>query len=132
MNKKSVLIADDEPHIIRVLKLTLEREGYDVMSADDGQEALKKLEQSRPDILISDLQMPRMGGRALCETARQLYPQDKFLILVMTSMTALDERDWVGRLSNTEFLEKPVSPRRLIARLANYFSNDMPLEIAHG
>lgn len=132
MNKKTVLIVDDEPHVIRVLRLTLEREGYDVSSAGNGNEALKKLEGGRPHVLISDVQMPKAGGRVLCETARQLYPHDDFLILVMTSMTAFEEREWVQLLPNTEFLEKPVSPRSLLTRLAAYFDNAMQMEGQHG
>lgn len=132
MTKKTVLIVDDEPHVIRVMRMALERAGYSVDSALDGDEALKKLAQGRPDVMISDLQMRRTGGRVLCESARQLYPEEKFLILVMTSMTAIDEREWVKRLANTEFLEKPLSPRRLLARLELYFNAEAQLEASHG
>lgn len=132
MNKKSVLVVDDEPHVTRVLRLALEREGYDVTTACNGVEALGKLQEGLPDAMITDLQMPKAGGRTLCESARRLYPAKDFLILVMTSMTAWEEREWVARLANTEFLEKPLSARRLTARLASYF-NEQPCQGAlHG
>ena len=126
MSAKNVLIVDDEPHVIRILRLTLEREGYRVDSANDGAEALQKLAGERPDVMISDIQMDGMDGRDLCRAARERYPLQQFLILVMTSMTALEERDWVNQLPVTEFLEKPVSARQLVKRLADYFAAQPP------
>lgn len=127
MMPKKILIVDDEPHVIRILRLMLEREGYRVETANDGHEALGKIDAYAPDVLISDIQMDGMDGRTLCRTARQQYPDRVFLTLVMTSMTAMEERSWVRDLPNTEFLEKPLSPRQLVARLATYFST-MPAE----
>jgi CheY-like chemotaxis protein len=119
---KRVLIVDDEPHVVRVLKLSLQREGYEVDSAPNPGVALDKLRSSRPDVLITDVQMPGMSGRELCETLHVNMPDREFLILVMTSMAARENREWVSRLPNIEFLEKPLSPRTLLARLANYFA----------
>ena len=121
--KKTILLVDDEPHVIRVLRLMLEREGYEVWSANDGIEALEKMSARRPDVMVSDIQMAGMDGRELCRTARQRYPDETFPIFVMTSMTASQEREWVRELANVEFLEKPLSPRQLIARLTTYFTN---------
>lgn len=121
--KKTILLVDDEPHVIRVLRLMLEREGYEVWSANDGNEALEKMNARRPDVMVSDIQMAGMDGRELCRTARTRYPDETFPIFVMTSMTASQEREWVRELANVAFLEKPLSPRQLIARLTTYFTN---------
>jgi CheY-like chemotaxis protein len=110
------MIVDDEPHVIRVLRLALERAGYRVDSAGDGQAALEAMEQHRPQLLVTDIQMPRMGGRALCEAVRARYPGEAIPIIVMSSMTALSERAWAAALPDIELLEKPVSPRQLVAR----------------
>jgi len=122
MNKKTVLIVDDEAHVVRVLRLMLERESFAVLTANDGNEALGVMAASRPDVMVSDIQMAGMDGRTLCRTTRERYPDEDFLILVMTSMTAASERSWVQELNNVEFLEKPVSPRQLVARLTQHFS----------
>ena len=122
MTAHKILIVDDEPHVIRVLRLTLERAGYLVQTAADGHEALGVMAGFAPDVLLSDIQMAGMDGRELCRIARQRYPERQFLILVMTSMTAIEERGWARDLANTEFLEKPLSPRQLVARLATYFA----------
>lgn len=119
---RHILLVDDEPHVLRVLRLSLERDGYTVTTASDGHAALACMAQQLPDVLISDIQMDGMDGRTLCPLARATYPDHPFLILVMTSMTALDERAWARELPNTEFLEKPLSPRQLVARLSRHFA----------
>ncbi|WP_051971633.1 response regulator [Massilia sp. 9096] len=116
-----ILLVDDEPHVTRVLRLTLEKQGYSVTVAHDGNAALERMKERLPDVLISDIQMDGMDGRTLCPIARKTYPDHDFLILVMTSMTALEERSWARELPNTEFLEKPLSPRQLVARLSRHF-----------
>jgi CheY-like chemotaxis protein len=126
MNKRMILLVDDEPHVIRVLRLMLEREGYEVASANDGNEALEKMRARRPDVMVSDIQMAGMDGRELCRTTRARYPDEPFPIFVMTSMTASGEREWVRELANVDFLEKPLSPRQLVARLAAHFANAAP------
>jgi len=121
--KKTILLVDDEPHVIRVLRLMLEREGYQVVSANDGAEALDKMAAARPDVMVSDIQMAGMDGRELCRTTRARYPDEPFPIFVMTSMTASGEREWVRELAHVDFLEKPLSPRQLVARLAAHFAH---------
>jgi len=122
VSARRILLVDDEPHVLRVLRLALEREGYVVATAGDGHAALACMAEQLPDVLISDIQMDGMDGRTLCPLARATYPEHPFLILVMTSMTALDERAWARELANTEFLEKPLSPRQLVARLSRHFA----------
>lgn len=122
MSARHILLVDDEPHVLRVLRLSLEREGYTVTTASDGHAALACMAQQLPDVLISDIQMDGMDGRTLCPLARATYPDHPFLILVMTSMTALDERTWARAVPDTEFLEKPLSPRQLVARLSRHFA----------
>jgi len=121
---KQILIADDEPHVIRVLKLTLEREGYAVTAVGNGEQALQQIRTAHPDVLITDIQMPRMTGRELCQAIEAEWPQRRFTIIVMTSMTEREQREWVANLKNIQFLEKPLSPRRLVAFLHQHFSPD--------
>lgn len=118
---KHVLIADDEAHVIRVLKLVLEKAGYEVVSVPNGEEALKKVRERFPDVLLTDIYMPRMTGRELCAAIHQDFPERNFPILVMTSSTNREEREWVGSLDNIDLLEKPVSPRGLVNRLNELF-----------
>ena len=112
-----ILIVDDEPLVKRVLTLCLKREGYEVDSAGDGAAALERIRTQAPDFLITDINMPGMSGEELCRTIHTEFPQRRFPILVMTSSTGRESREWANNIPNTEFLEKPLSPRNLIARL---------------
>jgi CheY-like chemotaxis protein len=119
---KKILIADDEPHVLRVLKLSLEKEGYAVDTCANGKEALTLLEQRHPDILITDIQMPLMTGEELCMHIQQQMPDRNFLIFVLTSRTEIEHREWSREIHNLLFLEKPVSIRNLVEKLDGYFT----------
>lgn len=122
MIAKRVLIADDEPHMARVIEIFLKREGYQVDVVRDGQEALEAVLRSAPDVLITDVQMPRMTGRELCGEIEERLPKRDFMIVVMTSMTEREHREWAGEMRNTTFIEKPVSMRALVGTLSSYFA----------
>jgi CheY-like chemotaxis protein len=119
---RQILIADDEPHVSRVLKHSLEKVGYQVETVLHGEAALEKLHQSPPDVLITDIQMPRMSGEQLCQKIQREMPERCFLIFVLTSRTEIEHREWSRRIDNLLFLEKPVSIRRLKTMLDEYFS----------
>lgn len=115
-----ILIADDEPHVVRVLQRALERAGYQVDTVADGAAALARIHAGPPDILITDIQMPRMTGEALCQRIQQELPGRDFLIFVLTSRTEVEHRAWSREIPNLTFLEKPVSIRRLVATIEGY------------
>lgn len=119
---RRVLLVDDEPHVSRVIKLTLDRKGYEVEMARNGEEALAR-QRTRPfDVIITDFQMPIMDGRGLCEALALDAPDPTPLTLVVTGKTDPELRDWVGRLNQTEFFEKPVSLKQLTQRLEEHFA----------
>jgi CheY-like chemotaxis protein len=118
---KRILIADDEAHITLVLKLYLERAGYAVQTVANGKAALEAIRNCAPDALITDIQMPQMTGRELCQAIDQALPSRTFPILVMTSRTDREEREWTAAMRQLEFLEKPVSMRAVESRLAKHF-----------
>ncbi len=119
---KKILIADDEPHVLRVMKMSLENEGYAVDTCANGMEALAHIERQHPDILITDIQMPQMTGEELCRHIEEYLPERSFLIFVLTSRTEIEHREWSRQIDNLQFLEKPVSIRNLIERLDDYFA----------
>jgi len=113
-----ILIADDEPHVLRVLKMSLEREGYTVEVCANGREALEIIEREHPDVLITDIHMPLMDGEELCRTIEHSMPERRFQIFVLTSRTEIEHREWSRDITNLQFLEKPVSIRELTEKLA--------------
>lgn len=122
MSKKRVLIVDDEAVVIRVLRLALERAGYEVTSRSDGQAALERIMEQAPDVLITDIEMPRMTGEELCKALHERFPDRGFPIFVATSVTAMEHRVWSSEIPKLLFLEKPVSARKLLAALEEYFT----------
>ncbi len=121
MEKRNILLIDDEPHVISVLKHFLIKSGYDVDTASNGLVALQKVEKQMPDVIVSDIQMPRMSGLAFSQQFRSNFPEGDALIIIMTSRTERDFRDQAGALENVEFFEKPLSPKKLVLRLKEYF-----------
>jgi len=121
---RNVLIADDEPMVSRLLRIALERAGYRVTTVPDGLQAWERIRQAPPDVLITDIDMPRMNGEQLCKRVQAELPGRTFPICVLTSKTALEHRDWSQKIDDLLFLEKPVSVRTLIAKLEERFQDD--------
>ncbi|MCK5664680.1 MAG: response regulator, partial [Thiotrichaceae bacterium] len=113
---------DDEMHVLRILRLSLEKQGYEVDTFNNGEDALKALEQITPDVLITDIEMPRMTGEELCKQIEIEYPDRNFLIIVLTSRTEFEHREWSSLFENLQFIEKPISMRKLIDQLGDYFA----------
>ncbi len=120
---KRILIVDDEAHIIRILQLSLERAGYKVDSAPNGEKGFSMLCQNPPDALISDIEMPRMSGEEMCKKIHAEISDRDYPIFIMTSRTERAHREWSEMIPNLSFLEKPVSARELILCINAYFDS---------
>ena len=79
--KKKILAVDDEDSIIDLLKFNIEKEGYNFISASDGEEALRKVEEENPDLVILDVMLPKMDGLAVCRKIRQTDNQVPIIML---------------------------------------------------
>lgn len=120
---KRILLVEDEAHVVRVMKMALERAGFAVETAGNGEEALKYLENGHPDVMITDIDMPRMTGRELCMRINADMPDRNFFIVVVTARTEIEHREWSQLIPNLGFLEKPVSVRKLVSRLEERFTD---------
>lgn len=120
-SNKKVLIIDDEPHIRRVIELKLKQRGYQVFEAKDGEEGLELIHTLCPDAVITDIMMPKLDGKALCEQTNRLKKERPFLTLIITCRISLDERSWISKMQDTLFMEKPFSPSRLLECIDRYF-----------
>ena len=114
---KRILIVDDHAPVRRVMSMGLERAGFSVTAASDGAECLVKLCNEFPDFLVTDIDMPRMTGKELCLEIEKQFPERPFPIVVLTSRTELEHRDWTSGIDNLTFMEKPVSIRKLVAHI---------------
>src|SRR5689334_9354873 len=110
----TILVADDEKHIVQLIKLYLTNEGYQVETAADGQEALEKARRLRPDLVVLDLMMPRVDGWEVC---RRLRKESNVPVIMLTARTE-DVDKIVGlELGADDYVTKPFNPRELVARV---------------
>ena len=123
---KRVLIVDDHAPVIRVLKLGIEDADYEVDTASNGAECLTKLCEGHPDFLVTDIDMPRMSGKELCLAIEEQFPARSFPIVVLTSRTEMEHRDWTRAIENLTFMEKPVSVRRLLSHIGSCLTETEP------
>ena len=111
---RHVLIADDEERIRDVVQYALEREGFTVTLAADGQEALDKLAQLDVDLVVLDVMMPRVDGLEVCRRLRQKAPTP---VLFLSAKSEEIDRILGLELGGDDYLSKPFSPRELVARV---------------
>lgn len=112
-----ILIADDEAHARRILQMSLEKAGYTVRVAQNGQDALEQFRQKMPDVLITDIQMPKMTGEQLCKQLLVEFPDLPIPVFVLTSRAEREHREWVLKMPRGNFVEKPVSIKQLLKSL---------------
>ena len=114
MPGERVLIVDDDSSVSRVLARIFERHGYIATTAPDGEWALSLLAEQSFDVLICDIQMPRMDGRQLCERLAAVGPEMPACTLIVTSRSEQEERSWVEAFPSVGLVEKPVGPKQLL------------------
>lgn len=109
-----ILLVDDERRIIEVLEAYLEREGYEIHSADNGIDALKKAKTLQPDLIILDLMLPDISGEEVCRLVRK---ESDVPILMLTAKSAEDDRINGIVMGADDYLTKPFSPREVVVRV---------------
>lgn len=120
-NGRKVLIADDEPDILEILKYNLVNQGYEVVTARDGDEALEKAKRTSPDLIILDVMMPKKTGVEVCQLLRMQPAFKETLIIFLTAVN--DERTQIQGLETgaDDYLSKPVSPKVFVSRVNALF-----------
>lgn len=118
---RKILIADDEPDILEILKYNLSNEGYEVITAKDGDEALEKARRTQPDLIVLDVMMPRKTGVEVCQLLRAQPAFKETLIIFLTALN--DEGTQVKGLETgaDDYISKPVSPKVLLSKINALF-----------
>jgi len=112
--KKTILVADDETHILHVVSLKLRNAGFIVITARDGQEALEMAQQEKPDLVITDYHMPHLSGLELCQRLKQDPATSAIPAIMLTARGyQLDPAD-TEQSGILRMLSKPFSPRQLL------------------
>ena len=110
----SILVIEDDPGIVKIVRLYLERDGHRVATAGDGAAGLRLAQESPPDLVVLDLMLPRLDGMAVC---RALRAQSEVPIIMVTARAGEDDRLAGLDLGADDYIVKPFSPRELAARV---------------
>ncbi|HEY1019120.1 MAG TPA: response regulator transcription factor [Sediminibacterium sp.] len=118
---KQILIADDEPDILEIVSYNLGKEGYEVYTAKDGNEAIERAKQLHPDLIILDVMMPKKTGVEVCQILRTQPMFQDTLIIFLTAMS--DEASQIKGLETgaDDYVNKPISPKVLVSRVNALF-----------
>jgi two-component system alkaline phosphatase synthesis response regulator PhoP len=127
MKGKKILVADDEPHILRSLQVVLEEEGYVVVTATNGEEAFNKTREEKPDLLILDMKMQKMSGYEVYSRLQtNTFPED-IPVVILTALNGAEKK--LEELEPHIFtvMTKPFSPYSIVDRVKEILG-DFPSE----
>jgi CheY-like chemotaxis protein len=111
---KRILVCDDDPVILRLLEVNLELEGYDVIAARHGAEAVDLATQNPPDLVILDIMMPRMDGYEACEAIKAQDATRDVLVIFLSAKAQQSDVEKGRRYGVAEYLTKPFDPSELL------------------
>ncbi|MDP9458556.1 MAG: response regulator transcription factor [Actinomycetota bacterium] len=125
MGKRTILVVDDEPKLVKVVREYLEHDGYRVVVAGDGREALARFQEARPDLIVLDLMLPEFDGLEVCRRLRR----DSNIPIIMLTARAEEVDELVGlELGADDYVTKPFSPRALLARIRSVLRRANPTD----
>jgi two-component system, OmpR family, alkaline phosphatase synthesis response regulator PhoP len=116
--KTKVLIVDDEPDIIEILSYNLQKEGYEVATADDGIKAVKIASKFNPDLILLDIMMPHQDGVETCRQIREIPELKNTYIIFLTARSEEYSEVAAFDVGADDYITKPIKPRALMSRIA--------------
>ncbi len=117
MDRKRILVVDDEIYIVHILEFSLTMEGYSVLTASDGEEALKLIEQERPDLIVLDIMMPKLDGYEVCRRLRQDDQLGNLPVILLSAKGRPVDREAGLQAGADDYIAKPFSPRKLLEKI---------------
>jgi len=117
MSRGRILVVDDEIYIVHILDFSLGMEGYEVVTALDGEQALQKAKETKPDLIVLDIMMPKMDGYETCK-ALKANPDTKDIPVILLSAKGRNVDQQTGYdVGAEDYITKPFSPRKLVDRI---------------
>ena len=118
-----ILVCDDERHIVRLIQVNLERQGYQVTTAFDGKEGLEKIRSEKPDLVVLDVMMPYMDGFEVLKSLRR-EPETEAIPVIMLTAKAQDKDVFEGYHYGADmYLTKPFNPMELVTFVKRIMDN---------
>ncbi|RYE36440.1 MAG: response regulator transcription factor [Sphingobacteriaceae bacterium] len=127
-SKQKILIVDDEPDILELIEYNLNKEGYQVFVAHNGQEAVAEAKKVLPDLIILDVMMPKMDGIEACRIMRTM-PEFKNTFMVFLTARSEEYSEIAGfNVGADDYIAKPIKPRALVSRINAILRRNQPSE----
>jgi two-component system, OmpR family, alkaline phosphatase synthesis response regulator PhoP len=117
-----IVVIDDEPYALRAMSYLLTHEGYEVVTASNGEEGLERVRELRPPLVFLDIMMPRLDGHEVCQQIRaDPALNDTYIVMLSAKGQQVDRERGLAEGAN-EYMTKPFSPREIVKRLAEIFN----------
>lgn len=116
-NGRTILVVDDEPHVIKSLSFVLTKEGYEVASAENGEDALVKIQHLKPGLVFLDVMMPRKNGYEVCQEVKKDPALGGVYIIMLTAKGQEADREQGLSAGADEFMSKPFSPMGVVEKV---------------
>jgi DNA-binding response OmpR family regulator len=130
MSRGRILVVDDEIYIVHILDFSLGMEGYEVITALDGEEALRKASETKPDLIVLDIMMPKMDGYETCKALKADEATKDIPVILLSAKGRNVDMQTGYDVGADEYITKPFSPRKLVDRintmLGHSDSTDIP------
>src|SRR3989338_3510951 len=117
MNKKKIMIVDDEPDILKTLKMFFEGEGFEVVTASDGTEALEMIHRDQPDIVVLDIMLPKTDGYKVCRMLKFDKKYSRLPVIIFTAKAQDADERMAKEVRADAYLIKPFHPDILLAKI---------------
>ena len=117
MDRKRILVVDDEIYIVHILEFSLTMEGYSILTASDGEEALRVIESERPDLIVLDIMMPKLDGYEVCRRLRQDEQFQELPVILLSAKGRPIDREAGLQAGADDYITKPFSPRKLLEKI---------------
>ena len=127
MSKKRILVVDDHPQLVDLIKIRLESSGFEVITATDGQEGLTKARKEQPDLIVLDVMLPKMNGYKICRLLKFDRKFRDIPIVMLSSRAKKSDADVGLKMGADEYLFKPFNPKQLLEVVKKYVGS---LELA--
>ena len=115
--KGKILVVDDEIYIVHILDFSLGMEGYDVVTALDGEQALEKIKSEKPDLIVLDIMMPKLDGYEVCKTIKSDSATKQIPVILLSAKGRNVDQKMGFDVGADDYITKPFSPRKLVERI---------------
>ncbi len=119
---KKILVVDDEVYILHILDFSLGAEGYEVLTAADGEEAVRLARTEKPDLIVLDIMMPKVDGFEACRRLKADPETSPIPVILLTAKGREVDRQMGMEVGADDYIVKPFSPTRLIEKIENYLN----------